>query len=1065
MPAKTKRSRSKPQSAAPTPATATEATPPPPDALRRWVPFDASAYQMTDAEVEQALTNEQQEPALTALFGAEELRELRGLAEQVRSRTTVREARRRVLILPGIMGSKIGRRRKLIGTDTVWIEPFDLLSGGLARLTLPTPGDGFHAIGVMLTTYLLLKLRLKAAGFDADFHPFDWRRPIADLGKELADRIAADPAREVWLVAHSMGGLVARAALNDPRTKKVRRLIQQGTPNFGSFSPVMALRGIHGLAKKLASIDLKHSNARLTEQVFASFPGLYEMLPSTERYSRQDFYDPATWPGHGIRPRSELLAQARGLSSRLAPPDDRFVLIAGINQDTAVGARLENGELVFEISPAGDGTVPFEFARLNGIPIYFVDGGEHGALPRHGKVIQATIELLRDGTPSELPDTAPPTVSRSTGVRSLRESDLARLEPPRQRGTPLTPEDLRSLLEGFCAQDDRSAPPLVAAVPGASSASIPTATCTLDDPVSSSPSDNVNSVPERFVFGRRRQHRLDVRLVQGSITQVDTRAYVVGLLREVAPGGAALAIDAKLGGTIREFTQRRLFSGNVGEVFILPRGRAELRAEIVLFAGLGLFDAFNAEVLRLVAENIVRTLVHTHVEEFATVLVGSGSSLSLDDAVTALFTGFVRGLLDTDSDHRFRAVQICEPDPERVAAIRRRLLELFRSPLCRDLEVTFDERRLLPEPALSTANERSPSLSSRPTPVYLLVRGEQVKSDRLRLHSSVLTAGRKAAVLSGQTEVRLPDISKRLAALPPKTPAALRTAASEWSDLLLPPDVRAALADCSDRPVVVVHDAEGSRFPWEMILSEPRPPALENGVSRRFLTDRLSVAKWRAERQQAPSLNVLLVVNPTEDLPGAEREAAKVRDVLRELPAVQLTWIEGPEATRRRILETLSSGRHDLVHYAGHAYFDPLNPGRCGLVCAGQEILTGADLAGTNNLPSLFFYNACESARVRSRQPDHHPIEADPNQTRALAALSVAEALLVGGAANYLGTFWPVGDQAAADFASVFYREIARGTALGPALVAARRRLQNASSNDWADYLHYGDPEFRLKIG
>lgn len=1062
MPSKPSRSRSKSRSSTTTP----EATPPPPAALRRWVPFDASAFQMSDAEVEQALTDERQEEALTALFGAEELRELRGLADQVRSRDTVRGTRRRVLILPGIMGSKIGRRRKLIGTDTVWIEPFDLLSGGLARLTLPTPGDGFHAIGVMLTTYLLIKLRLKAAGFDADFYPFDWRRPIADLGKELADTIAADPAREIWLVAHSMGGLVARAALTDPRTKKVRRLIQQGTPNFGSFSPVMALRGIHGLAKKLAAIDLKHSNARLTEQVFASFPGLYEMLPASERYSRQDLFDPATWPAHGIRPRSELLAQARGLPSRLAPPDDRFVLIAGVNQDTAVSARIENGEWVFEVSPAGDGTVPFEFARLDGIPIYYVDGGEHGALPRNGKVIQATIELLRDATPSELPDAPPAAITRSSSVRSLRESDLARLEPPRQRGTTLAPEDLRSLLDGFCAQDDRHAPPLVASMTVATAGSLPTTDDTLDDPATSAaPADNLAAVPERFVFGRRRQHRLDVRLVQGSITQVDTRAYVVGLLREVAPGGAAMAIDAKLGGTIREFTQRRLFSGNVGEVFILPRGRAELRAEIVLFAGLGLFDAFNAEVLRLVAENIVRTLVHTHVEEFATVLVGSGSSLSLDDAVTALFTGFVRGLLDTDNDHRFRAVQICEQDPERVAAIRRRLLDLFRSPLCRDLEITFDERRLEPEPIAPTPTERSGSASSRPSPVYLLVRGEQVQADRLRLSTSVLTAGRKAAVLSGQTEVLLTDIAQRLTTLPPKSPAALRAAASEWSHLLLPPDVRAALADCADRPVVVVHDAEGSRFPWEMILNEPRPPALETGVSRRFLTERLSVAKWRAERQQARNLNVLLVVNPTEDLPGAVREAAKVRDVLRELPSVQLTWIEGPEATRRRILEALSSGRHDLVHYAGHAYFDPVNPGRCGLVCAGQEILTGADLAGTNNLPSLFFYNACESARVRSRQPDLDPIEADPHQTRALAALSVAEALLVGGAANYLGTFWPVGDQAAADFASVFYREIARGTALGPALVEARRRLHKASSNDWADYLHYGDPEFRLKIG
>jgi hypothetical protein len=44
----------------------------------------------------------------------------------------------------------------------------------------------------------------------------------------------------------------------------------------------------------------------------------------------------------------------------------------------------------------------------------------------------------------------------------------------------------------------------------------------------------------------------------------------------------------------------------------------------------------------------------------------------------------------------------------------------------------------------------------------------------------------------------------------------------------------------------------------------------------------------------------------------------------------------------------------------------------------------------------------------------------------------------------------------------VFYREVLR-TTIGSALVRARRAVRAKRSPDWADYVHYGDGEFRLK--
>jgi hypothetical protein len=55
-----------------------------------------------------------------------------------------------------------------------------------------------------------------------------------------------------------------------------------------------------------------------------------------------------------------------------------------------------------------------------------------------------------------------------------------------------------------------------------------------------------------------------------------------------------------------------------------------------------------------------------------------------------------------------------------------------------------------------------------------------------------------------------------------------------------------------------------------------------------------------------------------------------------------------------------------------------------------------------------------------------------------------------------------VADASATAFATVFYREILR-TSIGNALVKARRAIHASRSPDWADYIHYGDGDFRLK--
>src|SRR5205814_9177309 len=50
--------------------------------------------------------------------------------------------------------------------------------------------------------------------FAAEFHDYDWRLPVSQLGAGLVERVRAGGAARVAIVAHSMGGLIARAALS-----------------------------------------------------------------------------------------------------------------------------------------------------------------------------------------------------------------------------------------------------------------------------------------------------------------------------------------------------------------------------------------------------------------------------------------------------------------------------------------------------------------------------------------------------------------------------------------------------------------------------------------------------------------------------------------------------------------------------------------------------------------------------------------------------------------------------------------------------------------------------------
>ena len=941
------------------------------------------------ADLERRLLGRRPDPGLDELFGAAQHAELRELA---------RSARRlrggpRVLILPGIMGSTLGVRRAG-DADVKWFDPVEIALGGLTGLALPS-SRRIEPLGVMLFVYLRLRLSLRVAGFDADFHPYDWRRSVRDTGRGLAARLAAERATKVSLVAHSMGGLVARAALGLDGSERIERVVQLGTPNGGAFGAVKALRGTYPLVRRLALLDLKHDARDLARRVFCTLPGLAELLPAAEACEDFDPFKAGDWP-KGPRPAAAVLAAAREARNGLPAPDGRFALIAGQGRETLVGLRARDGRLEFRLGDEGDGTVPLSLARMPGLATW-ISKQAHGALPGDTQVTRAVVDLLNHGDTDELPAASPAAARRG---RWLAE------EEPDAGAAKLFWDDLagaerRDFLKEFLALPAMERAPAAEAAP----------------PV-------------------------ELRFALGSITDAGSEAIVLGLFSNVEPAGAAVAVDQLLDGAISDLARRRAIAAAAGEVFILPAATRRMRARYVVFAGLGRFDRYGSAVQRLAAANVTRTLALAGIRDFSVVLWGTASGVPPAHAGQSQLAGLLDALAELGPARRPRRVTVVSRSPRRLAAAHAAMAMLLAS---------SPRAALIELGALPGGESRRPK-AAVPVPApssYLFV-----QESGAELRAALLGATPKATALAATRKLDLRALERHLDTLGDGPDVEeIEEFGERLASLLLPEATREALGAVRDAPLVVVHDHAASRWPWETLCLDGWSPACAAGLSRRYAAEDMSVAKWREERRLSPRLELLLVINPTEDLPGAEEEGRRIARALEETDAV-VTPLRGTEATRARLLEEMRSGRYDAIHYAGHAFFDPASPSSSGILCAGGRVLSGADLAALESLPALVCFNACESGRLR---------QAAQVQRAIGRSTGFAEAFLRGGVANFIGTWWPVSDAAAARFAGVFYERLMGGETIGAALQAARGAIRRLGSADWANYLHYGGFDFVLK--
>lgn len=327
--------------------------------------------------------------------------------------------RRPVVVIPGYYGSLLSDR---VSGEVIWLDSYHLLrpDDTLDALRLDTGDpDRIVASGILdevvvlpfwtpdVYKPLVAFLRHELGYGEQEVYSFyvDWRKSLdlaaADLARRIEGLIARTGSKQVDLIAHSHGGLVARRYLERSDPTVVKNLITLGTPHHGMLKTFAAMtRGIGVFTFSAASI----------RDVSRTFPSAYELLPSNPKHGlfkvggvpSTPFAD-AAWLSSGAS--KKLLTEAHNVIKTLPPTlPVKGTFIYGTRSATSTQATATAaGKLTFTVSDDGDGTVPRVSASGEGIggeirlvPIPF---GAHGSLFNHAEARRAIKDALLDRKP------------------------------------------------------------------------------------------------------------------------------------------------------------------------------------------------------------------------------------------------------------------------------------------------------------------------------------------------------------------------------------------------------------------------------------------------------------------------------------------------------------------------------------------------------------------------------------------------------------------------------------------------------------------------------------------
>ncbi len=344
-----------------------------------------------------------------------------------------------LIVVPGILGSTlvdVNDPQKLVWGDLEQtLEDFSQLTlerpRSKARLK---PKDILRDLSVVSIAgtrkfYGHLLERLTELGYregrDLFAFYYDWRRSNFFTAERLHEFIAENrlAGREIDIVAHSMGGIVARLYLDRyAETQRVRKLVAMAVPHYGSMQAISVLfEGTDPLGLP-TSLIVGAGDTHKVLRVIWSFESIYELLPTYGNccFVRLGNYlepfdpaDPLAWQDYSwlipepVRDDHTLSVMKRSLNqlqrirtvmSKEPPANVEFhALVNGELWDTETQVALHWDSLGRHepLCGGGDGTVP-ALSQYNDIPAdrFIHSPREHSAIFNDDRVWLRLGEIL-----------------------------------------------------------------------------------------------------------------------------------------------------------------------------------------------------------------------------------------------------------------------------------------------------------------------------------------------------------------------------------------------------------------------------------------------------------------------------------------------------------------------------------------------------------------------------------------------------------------------------------------------------------------------------------------------
>jgi hypothetical protein len=220
-------------------------------------------------------------------------------------------------------------------------------------------------------------------------------------------------------------------------------------------------------------------------------------------------------------------------------------------------------------------------------------------------------------------------------------------------------------------------------------------------------------------------------------------------------------------------------------------------------------------------------------------------------------------------------------------------------------------------------------------------------------------------------------------------------------------------------------------------------------------------------------VRVLLIGDPGGNLPGARTEIEKIAEIYDGHPSVSCTTLIGSQAAFDTVVREFLAGDHDVVHFAGHAWFDEHE----AFLALYDDILLASQLRSflSPQPPAILMLNSHFTAFVPPgvRMEEKEGKEKIPGlsaQDIAVGATlrgrgSFTEAASTSGVGAFIGCFGSPSDAMAARIGIDVHKELLEGTPVAVALHKARLSSLQGDGRDSTGLLYVmsGYPELVIR--